>query len=107
MGKNFKQWDMIISQIEFAYNRSMYQSVGMSLFEVVYGTNPIGHLDLVPYPSKKQFSGDVDKKVKEINKLHEHVKASIEKKKMKGIYGLLINIESMWSSMWVTWFGFI
>ena len=61
---------MILSQIEFAYNRSMHQSVGMSPFEVVYGSNPIGPLDLVPYPTKKQFNGDVDERVKEIKKLH-------------------------------------
>ena len=51
----------------------------MSPFEVVYGINPIGLLDLVPCPTKKQFSGEVDKKVKEIKKIHELVKASIEK----------------------------
>ena len=46
VGGNLKQWDMILSQIEFAYNRSLHQSIGMSPFEVVYGVNPIGPLDL-------------------------------------------------------------
>ena len=76
---------MILSQIEFAYNRFMHQSVGMSHFEVVYETNPIGPLDLVPYPSKKQFNGDTDERVKEIKKLHELVRASIEKQNEKYI----------------------
>ena len=53
MGKNLKQWDMILPQIEFAYNRSLHQSIRMSPFEVVYGVNPIGPLDLVPYPTKR------------------------------------------------------
>ena len=38
VGKNVKQWDLILPQIEFAYNRSMYRTVGKSPFEVVYGT---------------------------------------------------------------------
>ena len=69
---------MILSQIEFAYNRSLHQSIGMSSFKVVYGTNPIGPLDLVSYPTKKQFSEDVDEKAKNIKKHRKHVKASIE-----------------------------
>ena len=77
---------MILSQIEFAYNRSMHQSVGMSSFEVVYGINPIGPLDLVPYPTKKQFSGDANERVKEIKKLHELVRASIEKQNERYVW---------------------
>ena len=48
-------------------------------FEVVYGVSPIGPLNLLPYPNKKQFSGDANERVKEIKKLHELVRASIEK----------------------------
>ena len=51
----------------------------MSPFEVVYGVNPIGPLDLLPYLTKKQFSGDASERVKEIKKIHELVRASIEK----------------------------
>ena len=53
----------------------------MNPFEVVYGANLIGLLDLVPYPTKKLFIVDVDERVKKIKKLHEHVKSSFEKKK--------------------------
>ena len=79
MGKNLKQWDMILPQIEFSYNCSLQQSIGMSPFEVVYGVNPIGLLDLLPYPTKKQFSRDANERVKVIKKLYELVRASIEK----------------------------
>ena len=41
VGKNVKQWDLILPQIEFAYNRSMHRTVGKSPFEVVYGLQPI------------------------------------------------------------------
>ena len=37
VGENLKQRDMILPQIEFAYNQSLQQSIGMSPFEVVYG----------------------------------------------------------------------
>jgi len=49
VGKNIKQWDVILPQIEFAYNRSMHHSIGKSPFEVVYGANPAGPLDLIPH----------------------------------------------------------
>ena len=42
----------------------MHYSIGKSLFEVIYGDNPTGLLDLVPYSTTK---------------LHEDVKATIEK----------------------------
>ena len=51
---------MILPQIEFAYNRFLHQRIRLSPFKVVYGVNPIGLLDLVPYPTKKQFSGDAN-----------------------------------------------
>ena len=35
MGKNVNQWDLILPQIELAYNRSMHRTVGKSSFEVV------------------------------------------------------------------------
>ena len=53
VGKNIKQWDVILPQIEFAYNRSMHHSIGKSPFEVVYGTNSTGPLDLIPHSTTK------------------------------------------------------
>ena len=46
-------------------------------FEVVYGTNPIDPLDLVPYPTKNKFNGDANERVKNIKKLY--MEAPIEK----------------------------
>nr|GEW32866.1 retrotransposable element Tf2 [Tanacetum cinerariifolium] len=48
--ENAKQWDRILSQAEFAYNRSVNRTTGKSPFEVVYGWNSITPLDLVPVP---------------------------------------------------------
>ncbi|PKI65305.1 hypothetical protein CRG98_014269 [Punica granatum] len=46
MKGNIRQWDMELPQAEFAYNRSQSKSTCKSPFEVVYGSNPIGPLDL-------------------------------------------------------------
>ncbi|GJV71841.1 RNA-directed DNA polymerase [Tanacetum coccineum] len=47
IGDNSKQWDLILPQAEFAFNRSVNRTTGKSPFEVVYGRNPITPLDLV------------------------------------------------------------
>ena len=69
VGKNVKQWDLILPQIEFAYNRSMDRTVGKSPFEVVYGLLSIGPMELAPHATIKQFSGDAEVRAKEIKKL--------------------------------------
>ena len=76
VGKNVKQWDLILPQNEFAYNRSMHRTVGKSPFEVVYGLQPIGPMELAPHPTIQQFSGDAEVRAKEIKKLHEEVRLS-------------------------------
>ena len=83
VGKNVKQWDLILPQIEFAYNRSMDRTVGKSPFEVVYGLQLIGPMELAHHATIKQFSGDVEVRAKEIKKLHEEVRLKIEKQNAK------------------------
>ncbi|GJT28508.1 RNA-directed DNA polymerase [Tanacetum coccineum] len=48
IGERPKQWDLTLSQAEFAYNRSPNRTTGKTPFETVYGRNPITPLDLVP-----------------------------------------------------------
>jgi hypothetical protein len=83
VGKNIRQWDLLLAQAEFAYNRSTSQTTGCSPFEAVYGLNPISPLDLAPIPATIQFSGDADERAKRIKKLHEHIRGQIEKKNEK------------------------
>ena len=66
MGKHIRQWDLLLAQAEFAYNRSTSQTTGCSPFEAVYGLNPISPLDLAPIPTTIQFSGNADERAKGI-----------------------------------------
>ena len=74
---NIRQWDLVLAQDEFAYNRSKSQTTGSSPFEVVYGRNLISPLDLAPLPTHHQFSGDAEESTKHIKKLHEQVRDRI------------------------------
>ena len=64
VGSNIHQWDLILAQVEFAYNRSTSHTTSISSFEVVYGQNPHGTLDLAPLPVTHYFSGDVANQAK-------------------------------------------
>ncbi|KAJ8647929.1 hypothetical protein MRB53_000952 [Persea americana] len=57
--------------------------MGTSPFEVVYGKNPHGPLDLAPLPITHHFSGDDVDQAKYIQKLHEQVRARIIKQNEK------------------------
>ena len=60
VGKNIRQWDLLLAQAEIAYNRSISETTGCSPFEAVYGQKPISLLDLAPIPTTIQFSGNAD-----------------------------------------------
>ncbi|GJT32321.1 putative CCCH-type zinc finger family protein [Tanacetum coccineum] len=55
VGDNKKQWDLVLPQAEFAYNRSSHSSTGRSPFLVVYGRNPFTPLDLAPLPAVDSY----------------------------------------------------
>jgi hypothetical protein len=79
VGKNLRQWDQILAQVEFAYNNSTNQATGKCPFEVVYGVRSLSPLDMAPNSTKDQFSVDVEQRAKEVKKLHGEVQARIDK----------------------------
>ncbi|GJT52993.1 RNA-directed DNA polymerase [Tanacetum coccineum] len=70
IGDNAKQWELILPQAEFAYNRSVNRITSKSPFEVVYGRNPVTPLDLVLVPEVGRFSEEGADQSKQIKELH-------------------------------------
>ncbi|GKV41594.1 hypothetical protein SLEP1_g49100 [Rubroshorea leprosula] len=83
VGKNLRQWDLVLAQAEFAYNNSSNQATGKCPFEVVYGVRPFSPLDLAPLPTSRQFSADVEQRAKEIKKLHEEVREKLQRQTIR------------------------
>nr|GEU54999.1 reverse transcriptase domain-containing protein [Tanacetum cinerariifolium] len=77
VGANKKQWDLALSQTEFAYNRSTHSSTGRSPFLVVYGRNPFTQLDLAPLPGVDTFCAEGNDQAAQIKSLHEQVREQI------------------------------
>ncbi|KAJ0946191.1 putative nucleotidyltransferase, Ribonuclease H [Helianthus annuus] len=74
-----KQWDLVLPQAEFAYNRSNNSTTGRSPFFVVYGRQPFTPLDLAPFPETKHFSAKGQAQANQIKALHERVREQIIK----------------------------
>jgi len=76
---NAKAWDLLLLYAEFAYNKAPCKATGLSPFKLVYGIDPFSPNDLTPRPQDQKTYVDAAQRVKEIQKLHELVKARIEK----------------------------
>ena len=80
-----KASEFCLPHIEFAYNRVVHNITNCSPFEIVYGLNPLTPLDLLPMPNISILKHkDEQAKVDYVRKIHEHVKAQNEKKKVEG-----------------------
>ena len=77
--KNIQEWENLLPHAEFAYNRSINQTIGCSPFEVIYGLNPISLLDLSPIQQEGHFSGEAKKRAEFIQKIHQQVRVKILK----------------------------
>lgn len=79
IGDTPKQWDLVLPQAEFAYNRSNHGSTGKSPFFVVYGRNPFTPLDLTPCPGTEHYSAEGETRAKQIQELNMQVREQIIK----------------------------
>ncbi|OMO89160.1 reverse transcriptase [Corchorus capsularis] len=78
--KNLRTWEDCLPHVEFAYNRSIHSTTGCSLFETVYGFNPLTPMDLLSLPLSVQVDMDGQRKADYVRELHARVRAQIEKK---------------------------
>nr|GEU99933.1 RNA-directed DNA polymerase [Tanacetum cinerariifolium] len=83
---NAKQWDLILPQDEFAYNRSVNRTTGKSPFEVMYGRNLITPLDLVHVLEVGQFSKEGAGQSEKIKELHRRWSFSVLKQINENAY---------------------
>jgi len=70
-----KEWD----HAEFAYNRIAVRATCCSPFETLYRINPMTPIDLIPLPTNCKVSFEAEKRAKETKRLHEQIRAHIEK----------------------------
>ena len=97
VGKNIRQLDLILAQIEFAYNRSVSQTTGCSPFEVVYGLNPVSPLGLAPLPAAHHLSGDAEEQLQALRSCMNKFEIRISSK-TRSIVKVPTSIEGTLSS---------
>ncbi len=76
-------WDRVLAQAEFAYNRSKNRTTQLSPFEIVYGQNPSGVLDLAPIPCIGRLSIKADDMANYLHGVHEQVEKVIKESNAK------------------------
>ena len=74
VGEHVSNWDLILSQAEFAYNDFVNRSIGKMLFQVVYGYCPHKPVDIIPLPWHARSSEDAKSFAQHLKDLHEHIK---------------------------------
>lgn len=64
-------WDFILPQAEFTYNDSVNRSIGLTAFQIVYGTHPSGVLELRDVRDLEKRSTQVEDFVEVMKDIHE------------------------------------
>ena len=77
-GEKPKQWDLALSQAEFAYNITISRSTGKSPFAIVYCVPPKYALDLVPLLELPGVSQVAEDMVDRIQVVQEEVRRKLE-----------------------------
>jgi hypothetical protein len=83
-GEKPGQWDLILAQVEFAYNDFVNRSVGKSPFHIVYGRSLKGVVDLVKFPNlEDKRSVDASEFAESMQEMHEQVKRKLQQSNTK------------------------
>ena len=76
--ENPKQWDLGLPQAYFGYNSLINRFAGKSPFQVVYGRNPMGVLDLVQLPLVDRINDDGEAFIEHIQQLQQQVRQKLQ-----------------------------
>jgi hypothetical protein len=68
---------------EFAYNRAKHSTTMKSPFMIVYGFELMNALNNLPLPLHELTNMDIDTRAKEMKKLHEETRATIEQQVLR------------------------
>jgi Integrase core domain len=76
--KTMDSWDNILSKVEFEFNSSDNRSTSFSPFQVLYGFNPKGPLDLLPIQGPGESTKKVEQRLTELQVIHAQVRENLE-----------------------------
>lgn len=93
----FGSWDSLLPKIEFELNCSVNRSTGFSPFQVVYGYNPRGPLDMIPVSSPGKSSKKVEDRLADLKAIHRRC-ARILRRLIQSKRHMRINLAEMFSS---------
>ena len=71
-------WEIVLAEIEFAYNNSLNRSIGKTPFEIFNGMHPRGILDLRDVAGKEKRSAVGEEFSDFIESLHKEVKLRLK-----------------------------
>lgn len=78
-----RQWDFVLSQVEFSYNGLLSRSTEKRMFQILYGMNPKGVCELRDLGKFEQRSNDEDDFVETMRELHEEIKQKLKENNHK------------------------
>jgi hypothetical protein len=78
VAEHHNQWDQILPQAEFAYNNSPNRSTGKIPFQILYGMQPRGVLDLRDLGQSEIRSAREEYFAVEMQKLHSQIKGKLQ-----------------------------
>ena len=83
VGNKPRNWEMVLAQVEFAYNNFVNRSTRKTPFEIVTKMKPRGVSDLRHVPSEEKRSATREEFANFMDSLHKEVKLRLEQSNQK------------------------